>query len=219
MQSLPALETIQAFAAPEERQPGSRTLEHHNKATGGPQRLAVYLAGNVALPGDLESAIYATQFVQSEAASAGYRGWRRRWGGPGRYAVSGVLVWQLDDCWPVTSWAIADSQLRPKPAYYAIRRLLAPITVGLASAPDGAATWAVNGTLQSIEVELHLRAWTFDGKQVSDRQQLVTLPPNRATELGGAVFPRNEPTVLAAHLLRDDVVIARAFLWPEPFKY
>jgi beta-mannosidase len=56
-------------------------------------------------------------------------------------------VWQLNDCWPVTSWAIIDyfvrpplltlaslthpTQLRPKPAYYAIKRELAPFTVGI----------------------------------------------------------------------------------------
>lgn len=42
-------------------------------------------------------------------------------GSGGRAAVGGALVWQINDCWPVTSWAIVDSQLRPKPAYYVVR--------------------------------------------------------------------------------------------------
>ena len=34
----------------------------------------------------------------------------------------GTIVWQLNDCWPVTSWAAIDGDGRPKPLYYALRR-------------------------------------------------------------------------------------------------
>src|SRR5690606_31280639 len=66
MQALPDLATIESFAQPEERFVGSRTLEHHNKAEGGPRRIAAYLTDTVRPPGDLESYIYATQLVQAE---------------------------------------------------------------------------------------------------------------------------------------------------------
>lgn len=62
--------------------------------------------------------------MQSEAIGLAYRVWRRKWRGDGHEEVSdsyfmsgqaltalqtsGVLVWQLNDCWPATSWAIAD---------------------------------------------------------------------------------------------------------------
>ena len=57
-----------------------------------------------------------------------YRGWRRQWQDR---KCGGALVWQLNDCWPVTSWAIVDYFLRKKPAYYAMYRVLAPIAVGV----------------------------------------------------------------------------------------
>lgn len=44
--------------------------------------------------------------MQSETISAAYRLWRRNWKGRGREYTAGALVWQLNDCWPVTSWAI-----------------------------------------------------------------------------------------------------------------
>jgi beta-mannosidase len=174
---------------------------------------------NVPYPADMEGYIYSTQLVQSEALAAAYRGWRRRWGGPGRYAVAGALVWQLDDCWPVTSWAIVDYALRPKAACATVRRCLAPLALGLARANDAADVWAVNGTLHPVEAQLELRTWTLAGDAVAVERARVTLAPNRATELGSFGFDPGGALVLDARLRVGDEVVAREALWPEPFKY
>ena len=219
MLSLPAAATIEAFAPPEERYPQSRTLEHHNKAGGGVQRVAAYLSNNVRLPADLDDFIYATQFIQAEALASAYRGWRRLWGGPGRYAVAGALVWQLNDCWPVSSWAIVDSALRPKPAYYAVRRELRPLALGLAQEAGQVSAWAVNGGLSAITGRLELTAWSLDGAATATQHLAVSLPPNQTSELGAFTLDLSGDKVLAARLVVDGVVAARAALWPEPFKY
>ncbi|MEP7356220.1 MAG: glycoside hydrolase family 2 protein [Anaerolineales bacterium] len=219
MLSLPAAATVEAFTPSAERYPQSRTLEHHNKAGGGVQRVAAYLSNNIRLVTELDDFIYATQFIQAEALASAYRGWRRMWGGPGTRAVAGALVWQLNDCWPVSSWAIVDSALRPKPAYYAIRRELRPLVLGLAPAAGGAAAWAVNDGLAPVTAQLELTVWSLDGAQSSTQQQPVTLPPNQALELGEFALDLSGDKVLAARLLVDGAVAARAALWPEPFKY
>ena len=219
MQAAPDMATIEAFAPPEERYPESRTFEHHNKATGGTRRLAIYLNDNLRAPATLEDYVYATQFVQAEALAAAVRGWRRRWGGPGRYANAGALVWQINDCWPVTSWAFIDYALRVKPAYYALRRELAPLAVGLARVAGGAEVWALNGTLAPIEAELELRAWTLAGEAVAERRQTIALAPNAATEQGTFDFDAGAQLIASARLLVRGEVVARAVAWPEPFKY
>ena len=33
----------------------------------------------------------------------------------------GSLLWQLNDCWPVTSWSIIDYYGKPKAAWYAVK--------------------------------------------------------------------------------------------------
>ena len=35
-----------------------------------------------------------------------------------------AIVWQLNDCWPVTSWAAVDGDGRRKPLWYALRRVV-----------------------------------------------------------------------------------------------
>ena len=72
---------------------------------------------------DVRRYAFLTRLMQSEAVGLSYELWRRAWQGPKKEYVSrlswmvgifdgsqcaGVLVWQLNDCWPVTSWAIVD---------------------------------------------------------------------------------------------------------------
>jgi len=221
MEAAPVRATIESVTPPDERYPQSRTMDHHNKSTDGPRRLAAYLNDTLRVRDTLDDYVYATQFVQSEALGAAYRGWRRRWHGPGRYAVAGALVWQLNDCWPVTSWAIVDYARRPKPAYYTVRRELAPLAVGLARATEGAAAWAVNATRDTVEGGLIVRGYGADGAEVFTHERRVTLDPNRATELGAIDDdpPRDALLVVAARLIVRGAVVARATLWAEPSKY
>ncbi len=220
MESLPALGTIATFASPEERYPQSRTMDHHNKAESGAQRLMAYIINNVRIAADLEGYVYTSQFIQAEAVGAAVRGWRRRWQGPGREYTAGALVWQLNDCWPVTSWAIVDYELRPKPAYYVMKRELATYALGLARvSAERVAVWAVNGDTMTVTVELQLQTWRLDGSLVAEERRIVELAPNRASELGEVVSQQDENCMLAARLLVQGEVRARATLWVEPFKY
>ena len=61
----------------------------------------------------------------------------------------------------VTSWAIIDYFLRPKPAYFAVKRELAPITVGIArkevktyADSDTAAHYTLSETMEICQSEL-----------------------------------------------------------------
>ena len=217
MGSLPALSTIEGFTPPEERYPQSRTIEHHSKSEGGTRKLAGYIIDNVRIPADLPGYIYATQFIQAEAMGVGIRGWRRHWGHLDEQ-TGGAILWQLNDCWPVTSWAIIDYAFRPKAAYYVVRRELAPFVVGLALNKDGdAELWAVNGITKPIRAEVEINTWTLDGTLIAQERRAMKLAANQGTELGSV--PHDDMHIISARLLRDGVTIARAALWPEPFKY
>ncbi|HEY0956080.1 MAG TPA: hypothetical protein VGE36_15080, partial [Roseateles sp.] len=126
MQSHPSLALFESVLPEDERFPESQTVQWHNKAgSGNPdghRRLAVYLADNLRVGATLADHVYATQFVQAEAMRVAYQDFRRRWQQPGARAVGGALVWQLNDCWPVTSWALIDSAGVVKPAWHTVRR-------------------------------------------------------------------------------------------------
>lgn len=221
MQAAPSQELLEKYLPTAELYPQSRSFEYHNKAADGPRRLAVYLNDTVRLKDDsLAEYIYGTQFLQAEALTAAYRGWRRRWQAPGKYAVGGALVWQLNDCYPVTSWAIVDYARQPKPAFYTIRRELADQTIGFARTDDcKAAVWLTNRCTHPVKAVLELTTWTLDGQQVEQHSREVQLEANGATELGEVAVCFSKDYILAGRLLADNKVIARATIWNEPYKY
>jgi beta-mannosidase len=116
MHALPHLRTIKHFVQGDtsELYPQSRTLEMHNKATGGASRLEHYMIKNIRHDMSLEGYIYASQLMQAECLAAAYQLWRREWRGDSRRYCGGALVWQLNDVYPGISWSIADYFLRPK---------------------------------------------------------------------------------------------------------
>jgi beta-mannosidase len=222
MAAAPSMKTLRKWLPPQDLSPSSRGFEFHIKADDGARRLNAYLTDLVPMPADLEGYVYGTQLNQSEALGFAYRIWRRRFGAQGHQAVGGALVWQINDCWPVTSWAIIDSEGHAKPGYYAIKRELASLTVGLEHLDDqntGANIWAVNGTKTTLEVTLELNAFSLDGAKSASETWPLKLEPNQATELGTWKPDVNQPVVIAARLLEGSTIRARASLFPEPYKH
>lgn len=220
MQGAAAAETLRAALPPGEAWPQSRAMDHHNKAPDGPKRLAAYMAENLrATDQSLETYCYQTQLLQAEALGYAYRMWRRRWAGSGKYAVGGALVWQLNDCWPAVSWAVIDSALRPKAAFYMIQRELSPLALGLAAENGAVAAWAVNATPEAVRATLVVRAYSLDGSCVELARHEVIVPNLGAVELSVPAGDALAEQVIGARLVVGETVLARATLWPEPLKY
>ncbi|CEL57611.1 beta-mannosidase [Rhizoctonia solani AG-1 IB] len=250
MEGFPNIRTVDYWLGgnKDERHPQSRIMNNHNKADGFERRLELYLVENFKHAFDIESYVYYTQIMQAETLASAYRLWRREWRGKGKEYTSGALVWQINDCWPVTSWAIVDYFLRPKPAYFTIARELRPYTVGMTrktiKTPLGPRSalyssietrleiWGTNSTLESKNAVLEIHSFDVEGGgKLIDTQKLdVTLAPNSSTELwkGGLPGegkrtrdsdPHNVIVVQARLLDTDSKVLARYSNWPEPFKF
>ncbi|KAI0353465.1 glycoside hydrolase family 2 protein [Trametes cingulata] len=249
MEGYPNIRTVDYWLGGDksERYPQSRTMCNHNKAEGFERRLELYLVENFKHAFDIESYVYYTQIMQAETLASAYRLWRRNWKGRGKEYTAGALVWQINDCWPVTSWAIVDYFLRPKPAYFAIKRELAPHTVGMTrkerkTFPDALsaarfeietvlAVWGTNSTLEPKRAKLEVTAFDLDDPEWREQfAQDVVLAPNAATELWEGPLPGQpvrtklsevpKPIVVSARLLdANGTVLGRYSNWPEPYKY
>jgi beta-mannosidase len=121
-ESLPALKTIEAFTAPQDRNIFSRVMEKHQRHDSGNGRLMFYLQKTFLMPSNLDLIVYASQLMQAEAMRYGVEHMRRN-----RGRCMGAVIWQLNDIWPGASWSSIDYYGRLKALYYAEKRFYAPV--------------------------------------------------------------------------------------------
>ncbi|KAH8808583.1 glycoside hydrolase family 2 protein [Xylogone sp. PMI_703] len=240
-ESAPDLRTLhKAITNPRERHWQSRTFDAHDKGPGHQRRYGMYSGENFRFRlNPLADFVYCTQFLQAEAMKYAYNHWRREFRGPEEENCSGILVWQLNDIWPGTSWALVDVDLHKKPSFYITKRALAKVVVGMERVvtkqppyivssylPEKAALelWAVNGHQQELEATLQLRAFDIgSGKEVAlpSKDTKLTLKPNQTTEITKVDIPQADSTVVAAYLVdpKTGEQLARWISWPEPLKF
>lgn len=131
----------------------------------------------------------------------------------------------------MTSWAIVDYFLRPKPAYFAISRELRPYTVGMTrkdvqTFPDALSAarftidsrlevWGTNSTLVAKHVKLEIVTYDLDveerpaGARKFITEEDVVLAPNCATELWAGSLPGQPIRTSYSQVPKTIIVSAR----------
>ncbi|WP_439693635.1 glycoside hydrolase family 2 protein [Curtobacterium sp. SP.BCo] len=137
-QAPPAWRTLRDAVTDEPLRVDSPGVVHHQKAADGMGKLARGIEprfGAVA-PTDFDRWHYLTQLQQTRAVATGVEHWRTHWP-----RNTGVVVWQLNDLWPVASWSAIDSAGRLKPLAHELRRLYDDVllTIRPVSSPGSAA--------------------------------------------------------------------------------
>jgi len=141
--SLPALKTVESFTLPEDRNIYSYIMERHQRNFEGNTKLMNYMSQIFLLPGNFETIIYATQLAQAEAVKFGVEHWRRN-----RGRCMGAMYWQVNDAWPVASWASIDYYFRWKALHYYARRFYQPMMISCQE--EGLLTQGPNPNLQPL---------------------------------------------------------------------
>lgn len=123
-QSFPELKTIESFTLPEDRNIFSRVMEMHQRNCAANGKIMNYLSATYLYPKDFDHLLYASQLLQADAIRYGVEHFRRF-----RGRCMGAVVWQLNDIWPVASWASIDYYGRWKALHYAEKRMYAPVMI------------------------------------------------------------------------------------------
>ena len=121
-QSFPDMRTIESFTLPEDRNIFSCVMEKHQRNHAANGKIMNYLSSLYLYPRDLDTLVYASQLMQMEAIRTGVEHWRAR-----RGVCMGAIYWQLNDNWPVASWASIDYFGRWKALHYGAKRFFAPL--------------------------------------------------------------------------------------------
>lgn len=123
-QSFPCLKSVEQFTLPDDRNIFSRVMERHQRNQAANGKILSYLSQTFRYPNSFDDLLYASQLMQAEAIRYGVEHWRRN-----RGRCMGAIIWQLNDIWPVASWASIDYYGRWKALHYAAKRFFAPVMI------------------------------------------------------------------------------------------
>ncbi|KQV20793.1 beta-mannosidase [Rhizobium sp. Root1203] len=143
--------------------PVSNGVFHHQKATEGNDKLIRGLAGHLPIPETMDDWHFATQLNQARAIRFAIEHMRSH-----RDICKGAIVWQFNDCWPVTSWAALDSAGRRKPLWYAMREAFDPRLLTIQPRAGGLAAVAVNERTLFWRAKISGKRMKLDGTVLAE---------------------------------------------------
>ncbi|WP_327590486.1 glycoside hydrolase family 2 protein [Nonomuraea sp. NBC_00507] len=169
-QGPPAYATLRRASSDEPLTPDSA----HQKAIDGRAKLLRGLGEHLPRPETFDDWHYLTQLNQARAVTFGVERFRSLmpW-------TMGTIVWQLNDCWPVTSWSAVDGDGRRKPLWYALRRAYAH---RLLTVQDGELA-LVNDLPEPWSGELQLVRQSLSGEPLAKEVVAVHVAPRSVTKV------------------------------------
>ena len=129
-QSYPSMNAINSFAAPEDQNIAAPVLESHQKNAGGNARIAETMFRYFRWPTQFPDFVYLSQVQQGLAIKTAVTQWRSL-----KPHCMGTLIWQLNDTWPVCSWASLDYGGDWKLLHHMAKDFYAPVSV--VAVPEG----------------------------------------------------------------------------------
>lgn len=162
-QAPPTWATLSQSVHDEPLTPTSAGVWHHQKATIGNDKLISGLEGHLPEPQDMDDWHYTTQLNQARAITFGIEHYRSH-----RPICMGTIIWQLNDCWPVTSWSAIDGYGRKKPLWYAMKKVYAPHLLTVQPRDDGLSVVAVNERTLFWRGPVNMKRIKFDGTVLAE---------------------------------------------------
>jgi beta-mannosidase len=208
-QSPPPLKTVAYYADEADWNMTSYIMEHHQRGNHGNGLIIAQMTDTFRMPKDFPSLIYLSMVLQAEGVRYGVEHWRRN-----MHRVSGTLYWQLNDCWPVASWASLDYFGRWKALHYAARRFYAPLLLSIEDAPPKMGVHVTSDLLEPWKGTLRWSLETLEGGIVRAGEETVSVEALASTlvcdlDLGGCVSDANRRhVILVCELLQGDQRVA-----------
>jgi beta-mannosidase len=165
------MRTITTFAKPEDFDIRSTVMQAHQKNKGGNERILTYMLREYREPKDFASFVYLSQVQQAEIIKIGAEHLRRQ-----RPRTMGSLYWQLNDCWPVASWASIDYYGRWKALHYYARRFYDDVLISPFLHDDKVDVYVVSDKLQPLAGTIHMRLLDFSGSVLLEQTKDVRIP-------------------------------------------
>ncbi|MBI9063905.1 MAG: glycoside hydrolase family 2 protein [Marinilabiliaceae bacterium] len=209
-QGCPEMSSIQKFTLPEDQAINSKVMLAHQKHRIGYPVIDKYMEWYYNKPKDFEAYLYVSQIQQAYGMGIAFEAHRRA-----MPHCMGTLYWQINDCYPVTSWASVDCYGKWKALHYKTRELYKEVLVSPFVKNDTLDVYVVSDRLEAVEAKLELTLYDFAGKVVTKSEEDITMQANTSgiyqrMDVARLLAGRSQQAVfLEAIVKQDGAIIAR----------
>lgn len=177
-ESLPDIKTVRKFAGEGPYSLSGEVFGAHQKCRSGNDKMIYYIASRFRLPKKFEDFVYLSQLAQRECVRDATEHWRRNKG-----RCNGAMYWQLNDCWPVCSWASLDYYGGYKALQYAARHFNAPLCVSVEDGKEKTRVFALNDSLKDVRPSVRYSIFDFERGVRSHGEVPVSLGSGESREV------------------------------------
>lgn len=187
-QAFPSEKTVESFTLPKDRNIFSRIMEMHQRNPAANGKIMKYMGDTYLYPESFSRLLYLSQLLSAEGIRMGIEHFRRN-----RGRCMGVIVWQLNDIWPVASWSSIDYYGRWKALHYIEKRSFEPVhisceetgesmlrpycTLEPEKAEFSARLHVANETAADVEGEVTYLIRDNLGRPVGDKTKIAVIVP------------------------------------------
>lgn len=160
-QGMPNLETLEKVIRKEDLNFTSEAFKNHQKHPTGFETINEYMARDFPIPKSLEKYNYVSQILQAYGMKTAIEAHRLT-----KPYCMGSLYWQLNDCWPVTSWSTLDYYGNWKASHYQVKESFAPTLLMVTEITNGLSIIGSNDNLEEQKGTLNAKLIDFSGKEL-----------------------------------------------------
>jgi beta-mannosidase len=153
-------------------------MKTHQKHRIGYSVIDKYLKWYYRWPRDFEAYSYVSQVLQAYGIGLAIEAHRRA-----MPFCMGTLYWQLNDCYPVTSWSSLDVYGAWKALHYRARRAYSEVLVSPVVEDGQARVYVVSDLGDPLTGRLALELLDFQGRPAWEKSLDVEIPPSRSSRL------------------------------------
>ncbi|GGF04738.1 glycoside hydrolase family 2 protein [Mycetocola zhadangensis] len=171
-QGPPAWSTLTGAVHDEPLEPYGEQMLVHQKADQGNLKLERGLGAHLPQPRSIDEWHWATQLNQARALRFGIEHFRSLWP-----LNTGSIIWQLNDDWPVISWAAVDYFGHRKPLWHALKHAYADRLLTI-QPRDGVPTLiAHNDSAERWTTTVAVSRQKFDGTKLATQNIDIEVEP------------------------------------------
>ncbi len=160
-QGMPSITSIKKYTLPDDRKIGTPVMQVHQKHPRGTELINLYMERDFKIPAGFEDYIYVSQLLQAEGITTAIEAHRRN-----MPRCMGTLYWQLNDCWPVTSWSSVDYYGNWKALHYFAKEAFSQTLVSPTLEDNNMLVYVITDETKGFDAVLKMKLIDFEGENI-----------------------------------------------------